>query len=151
MAQVTSSGQVGHQPVVAGALRALIVFDTIALLFAGIVHLVGARIPLGVTVFLEPPIIPAGIVEGAAGLIFVLAMYAVFAGKRWAWGAALTAHLFAIAGFLLGIWATRTGTTTFNHTYHYVMLAVFVLGLALLLLPGTRAGLGPHKDGPRAA
>lgn len=122
-------------------LRVLIPFDTIALLFAGIVHLVGAHIPLGVAVFDEPPIIPAGIVEGAAGLIFALATYAVFAGRKWSWRAALTAHLFAIAGFLVGIAATRTGTTPFNHDYHYVMLAVFVVGLVLLLMPGARGAM----------
>ena len=123
------------------ALRVLIPFDTIALLFAGIVHLVGAHIPLGVAVFDEPPIIPAGIVEGAAGLIFALATYAAFAGKKWSWGAALTAHLFAIAGFLVGIVATRTGTTPFNHDYHYVMLAVFVVGLVLLLMRGAQGAM----------
>jgi hypothetical protein len=123
------------------ALRVLIPFDMLALLFAGIVHLVGAHIPLGVAVFDEPPIIPAGIVEGAAGLIFALATYAVLAGRKWSWGAALTAHLFAIAGFLVGIVATRAGTTPFNHDYHYVMLAVFVVGLVLLLMPGARGAM----------
>jgi hypothetical protein len=122
-------------------LRVLIPFDTVALLFAGIVHLVGARIPLGVAVFEEPPIIPAGIVEGLAGLIFALATYALFARRGRAWAGALAAHLFALAGFLLGLWATRGGTTTFNHDYHVVMLAVFVLGLALLVTPGARAAL----------
>ena len=125
----------------AATLRALVPFDTVALLFAGVVHLVGVHIPLGVGVFDEPPLLPAGIVESAAGLIFALATYVVFAGRRRAWGAALTAHLFAIAGFVVGIVATRAGTTPFNHDYHYVMLAVFVIGLALLLVPGTRAGL----------
>ncbi len=121
--------------------RVLILFDTVALLFAGIVHLVGARIPLGVAIFSEPPIIPAGIVEGAAGLIFALAAYAVLMRRTWTWSAALAAHLFAIAGFLVGLVATRSGTTPFNHVYHYVMLALFALGL-LLLAPGTRTALG---------
>jgi hypothetical protein len=123
-------------------LRVLIPFDTVALLFAGIVHLVGARIPLGAAVFEEPPIIPAGVVEGLAGLIFALATYALVARRDRAWSVALAAHLFAVAGFLLGLWATRGGTTLFNHDYHYVMLAVFVLGLVLLVTPGTQAALG---------
>jgi hypothetical protein len=121
------------------ALRSLIPFDTVALLFAGIVHLIGARIPLGVAAFIEPRILPAGIVEGAAGLLFALATYALWRERRWAWSAALTAHLFAIAGFLVGVWATRLGTTPFNSVYHYVMLVVFVVGLALLLAPGARS------------
>jgi hypothetical protein len=52
------------------------------------------------------------------------------------------AHLFAIAGFLLGLWATRFGTSPFNYGYHRVMLALFVAGLVLLLLPIGRAALG---------
>jgi hypothetical protein len=133
---------VPRRTVAGAALRGLIPFDAVALLFSGVVHLVGARIPLGAVVFDEPPIIPAGIVEGLAGLIFALATYAVFAGRPWAWPGALAAHLFAIAGFLLGIVATRNGTTPFNHDYHFVMLAVFVVGLILLLTPGARAALG---------
>ena len=122
-------------------LRVLVVVDAVALLFAGVVHLVGARIPLGSAVFDEPPILPAGIVESLAGLIFVAAAYAVFAGTTWAWTAALVAHLFAIAGFLVGILATLSGTTPFNSVYHRVMLAVFAAGLLLLLTPGMRAEL----------
>ncbi len=131
---------------VKAVIAILAVFDTAALLFAGIVHLVGARIGVGTAVFVEPAIIPAGTVEGLAGLIFALAAYAILARRRWAWLAALAAHLFAIAGFLLGIWATRNGTTAFNHTYHYVMLAVFVVGLALLVLPGVRAAMERRSD-----
>jgi hypothetical protein len=136
-----------RRSVAGSALRALIPFEAVALLFAGVVHLVGARIPLGAVVFDEPPIIPAGIVEGMAGVIFVVATYAVLAGRPWAWPGALAAHLFAIAGFLLGIAATRNGTTPFNRDYHFVMLAVFVVGLILLLTPGGRAVQGGGTRG----
>ncbi|HEX5503982.1 MAG TPA: hypothetical protein VFW96_15255 [Thermomicrobiales bacterium] len=72
-----------------------------------------------------------------------------------AWSSALAAHLFAVAGFLLGLVATRTGTTPFNHDYHLVMMAVFVLGLlpktalgaGLLATPGARAALGEEQAG----
>lgn len=131
-----------RRTIVGAALRGLIPFDAVALLFAGVVHLVGARIPLGALVFNEPPLLPAGIVESLAGLIFVWAAYGALTARTWAWMAALVAHLFAIAGFLLGIVATRNGTTPFNHDYHFVMLAVFVVGLILLLTPGARAALG---------
>ena len=128
--------------VVATTLRILIVFDAVALLFAGIVHLMGAHIPLGAAVFDEPPILPAGIVETAAGLLFASAAYATFAGSRVAWSAALVAHLFAIAGFLVGIVATLSGTTPFNNAYHRVMLVVFVAGLILLLTRPGREAIG---------
>jgi hypothetical protein len=127
---------------VATALRVLIVFDAIALLFAGIVHLVGANIPLGSAVFDERALLPAGIVETLAGLLFAWAAYAVFATRHSAWTATLVAHLFAIAGFLVGIYATRAGTTPFNHDYHYAMTAIFIVGLILVLLPAGRAALG---------
>lgn len=131
--------------VVANTLRVLVIFDAVALLFAGIVHLVCAHIPLGAAVFDEPPILPAGIVESSAGLLFVWAAYTIFAGRPSAWKATLVAHLFAIAGFLVGIVATRLGTTPFNALYHRVMLAVFVAGLILVLLPAGRAALGPTR------
>ena len=124
-----------------GVMRALLLFDAVALLFAGIVHLVGAHIPLGGVTFDEPPLIAAGVVETLAGLVFIPAAYAALARTRGAWGWALGAHLFAIAGFLLGVWATRNGTTTFNHDYHLVMLAMFVCGLILLMTPWMRARL----------
>jgi hypothetical protein len=122
-------------------LLVLVIFDAVALLFAGIVHLVGAHIQLGPAVFDEPPILPAGIVESIAGLLFVWAAYAFFAVRSSAWMATLVAHLFAIAGFLVGIVATRFGTTPFNALYHRVMLVVFVAGLVLALLPAGRAAL----------
>ncbi|MFI5272785.1 MAG: hypothetical protein ACHQ4H_07100 [Ktedonobacterales bacterium] len=135
--QVSTPGRA----VVATVIRVLVVFDTVALLFAGIVHLAGARIPLGAAVFDEPPLIPAGIVEGLAGVVFVFAAYAVFARRPWAWPVALAAHLFAIAGFIVGLVVTRQGTTPFNYDYHRVMLVVFVIGLILLLLPAGRSAL----------
>jgi len=98
---------VPRRTVAVALLHVLIAFDAVALLFAGIVHLVGAQIPLGVAVFDEPPIIPAGVMEGLAGLLFTFATYVVFARRTRAWSVALAAHLFAGAGFLLGIWATR--------------------------------------------
>jgi hypothetical protein len=136
-----------HRSVLAGALRALFVFDAVALLFAGIVHLVGADIPLGFATFVEPVILPAGIVESLAGLLFVVAAFAAFAHTPWAWTAALIAHLFAIAGFLVGIVATLSGTTPFNTVYHRVMMVVFVLGLIALLTRPGREALG--RDGGR--
>lgn len=122
-------------------LRALVIFDAVALLFAGIVHLTGASIALGVGVFNEPAILPAGIVESLAGVLFVVAAYAIFARQAWGWGMTLAAHLFAIAGFIVGILATLNGTTPFNTIYHRVMLAVFVLGLILVQVPAGRAAL----------
>jgi len=58
----------------------------------------------------------------------------------------LAAHLFAIAGFVVGLVATRLGTTPFNYDYHRVMLAVFVAGLLLLLSAPARAALARGRQ-----
>lgn len=123
-------------------IRGLVVFDSVALLVASALHVAGARIPLGSAEFVEPQIVPAAVVEGLAGLLFAASAYAIFAGRSWAWPMTVGAHLFAIAGFLLGLWATRFGTSPFNYGNHRVMLALFVAGLVLLLLPIGRAALG---------
>jgi uncharacterized membrane protein len=124
------------------AIRILIVFDTVALLFAATIHVNGAQIPLGAATFVEPQIVPAAVVEGLAGVIFALSAYAVFTRQTWAWWSAIVAHAFAIAGFLLGLVSTRNGTSPFNYDYHRVMLAIFVIGLIVLLLPVGREALG---------
>ncbi len=136
-----------RQLVVATLVRILVAFDSLALLFAAALHIQGAQIPVGSVEFSEPQIVPAAIVEGLAGILFVVATYAVFAGRRWAWGMTLFAHIFAILGFLVGIFSTRNGTSPFNHVYHFVMLGVFLIGVALLLTPPARAAL--HSDGQR--
>jgi hypothetical protein len=128
-------------PAIGLIIRVLLVFDTIALLFASTIHIHGASIPLGTAVFNKPQMVYAAIVEGLAGLIFAVAAYAALAGRAWAWLSAIIAHIFAILGFLLGLYATRTGTSPFNYTYHRVMLVIFVAGLILLLLPVGRAAL----------
>lgn len=144
---MTIQGRSAGREAVATILRVLVVFDAIALLFAGMVHLFGASIALGVGTFDEPPILPAGIVETLAGVLFVVAAYAIFARQTWAWGMTLAAHLFAIAGFIVGILATLSGTTPFNAVYHRVLLAVFVVGLILVLIPAGRAALrGSHAS-----
>lgn len=138
---MTIQGSSPTRAAVATALRVLVVFDAVTLLFAGIVHLFGASIALGIGTFDEPPILPAGIVESLAGVLFVVAAYAIFRRQAWAWGMTIAAHLFAIAGFLVGILATLSGTTPFNSVYHRVMLVIFVIGLILLLIPAGQAAL----------
>jgi hypothetical protein len=120
----------------------LLGFDTLALFFAAALHVQGVHIPLGSAVFDEPQIVPAAIVEGLAGGLFAVAAVMVFLNRRGMWWMALVAHVCAILGFLLGLFATRDGTSPFNRAYHLVMLGVFIVGLAFLLAPTTRAALG---------
>jgi hypothetical protein len=134
-----------RQVVVATAIRVLLTIDAVALLFAGGLHVAGAQIPLGSATFVEPQIMPAAIVESLAELIFVVAACAVFTRGRWAWTSTVVALAFAIAGFLLGLLSTRNGTSPFNAVYHHVMLAFFVAGPILILLPIGREALGRTK------
>jgi hypothetical protein len=140
-----SQADAQRRPAIAVVVRTLLAFDTIALVFAAALHVQGIHITLGSAVFDEPQIVPAGIVESIAGLLFVWATYTVFTAKSSAWTSTLAAHLFAIAGFLVGIVATWSGTAPFNALYHAlyhrVMLAVFVAGLILAPLPAGRAAL----------
>ncbi len=75
-------------------ITVLMVAEAVTFLLAALVHL---GFPLG---FSEPHIIPAAIVEGLCGLFLAVSTYAVFARTTWAWGTALAANLFAVAGVL---------------------------------------------------
>ena len=126
------------------ALRILAAFDTVALLFASGVHLLGARIPLGFTTFVEPQILAAGIVEGICGVVFAVALFALLTRQAWQWGVTLAAHIVGALGYILGLVSTRNGTTPFNYADHRVMLALFAIGIVLLYLPAGRR-LGVHS------
>lgn len=125
------------------ALRILVAFDTVALLFVSGVHLLGAHIPLGFTTFVEAQILPAGIVEGVCGVVFAVALFALLTRQAWQWGITLAAHIVGMLGYILGLVSTRNGTTPFNYADHRVMLALFAIGIVLLCLPAGR-GRGVH-------
>ena len=126
----------------------LMVLEAVTFLLAAMLHL-GIQFPLG---FSEPQIIPATVVEGLCGIFLAVGAYAVFVRKSWAWQGAVAAHVFAVAGVLLGITALALGagpSTQVNTIYHRTILVVLVLVLALLLTPGARAELGAsHRSLP---
>jgi hypothetical protein len=120
-------------------ITVLMVGEAVTFLLAALLHL---GIPLGLS---EPRIIPAAIVEGLCGLFLAVSAYAVAARTTWAWGTALAANLFAMAGVLLGITALNLGagpSTEANTIYHWVILGVLIVVLVLLVTPGARAALG---------
>ena len=121
----------------------LVVVEAATFLLASLLHL-GIPLPLGLT---QPQIIPATIVEGLCGLFLAISAYALFARKRWAWRAALAAHLFAVAGVLLGLLVTlrNPGSDVANAIYHRVILVVLVVVLILLITPRIRAALGAER------
>jgi hypothetical protein len=130
-------------------ISVLIVGEAITFLLAALLHL-GVQLPLG---FTEPQIIPAAIVEGLCGLFLAVSAYAVFTRRTWAWPIAIAAHVFAVAGVLLGITALALGagpSTEANTTYHRVILVVLVVVLVLLATPGARTTLGrSHRTSQR--
>src|SRR5260370_26321869 len=118
-------------------ITVLMVAEAVTFLFAALMHV---GIPLG---FSEPRIIPAAIVEGLCGLLLAVSACAVVARTTWAWGAALAAHLVAVAGVLLGIIALAIGagpSTMANTIYHRGILGV------LRVVPG-----GPSPPAARPA
>jgi hypothetical protein len=124
-----------------GVLAALY---AVTFLLGALLHL-GVRIPLGLAVLAEPRILPATVVEGLCGLFLAVGAYAALSRKSWAWPTITAAHAFAVGGVLLGMaaLAVEAGPSTeLNTTYHRVMLAALVGGLALLLTPAGRAALG---------
>ena len=126
----------------------LMVLEAITFLLAAMLHM-GIQFPLG---FSEPQIIPATVVEGLCGIFLAVGAYAVFVRKSWAWQGAVAAHVFAVAGVLLGITALALGagpSTEVNTIYHRTILVVLVIVLGLLLTPGARAALGvSHRTLP---
>ena len=138
---------VTREPAAVGVLRALVTVVAATFLVASPIHL-GLRIPLGFATLAEPRILPAAVVEGACGLVLLVAAWGLFARKRWAWTAAIVAQLFALAGVALGIFALAMGrgpTTTTNFIYHRVIAVALVAGLALVLSPAVRRELGPAR------
>src|SRR5258708_12218427 len=116
------------------------VAEAVTFLFAALMHV---GIPLG---FSEPRIIPAAIVEGLCGLLLAVSACAVVARTTWAWGAALAAHLVAVAGVLLGIIALAPGAgprPMANPIYHRPILWGLFVGLVGLSPPPPHLTLVP--------
>ena len=133
-----------YHAAVVGAFRILVVLEAITFLVGALLHL-GVRIPLGFAVLVEPRIPDAVIVEGLCGLFLSVGAYAMFTRKAWAWAALVAAHVFAVAGVLLGIGALAVGlgpTTELNYVYHRTILVVLVAGLVLLWTPSVKEALG---------
>lgn len=126
------------------ALHVVVAFDAVVFLLAAMLH-VGIAIPLGNTVITTDQIAPASVVEGLLGLVFTFTTYAVYARKGWSWPLLTGAHIMALAGVLLGIWAIAEGygpDSLWNDIYHRVMLVILVAGLIALFTPSGRTALG---------
>jgi hypothetical protein len=85
------------------------------------------------------------IVEGLCGLFLTIDAYSVYARSTRAWTVVAAAHVFAVAGVLVGIAALAVGAdpnTELNRVYHRAILVVLVAALILLLTPTIKEALG---------
>jgi hypothetical protein len=123
-------------------MRGLAVFDATIFLAAALLHL-GGRFAIGPVVLVIGRIFPATVVEGVIGIFFLVTACALFTRATWAGSVALVAHLFALAGVLVGLVAITAGSKPYeslNVGYHAVMLAAIIAGLIL------QFGSGTHLD-----
>jgi hypothetical protein len=124
-------------------ISALLVLEGATFLLFGLLHL-GLDLPIG---FSEPRIIPAFIVESLCGLFLLAAAYAVTAQKAKRWLLAVSAHVCAILGVLLGMTALALGAgprTPTNELYHRVILVVLILGPVFFFTPWARTQQQRH-------
>jgi hypothetical protein len=127
---------------VAGA-TAVIAIEAISFVVAGVSH-TGVQLPLGFATLNERVIVPAAIVESLCAVMLAGSAIAVIGRRPFAWGAALGAQLFALAAVILGISVLAAGAapvSAFDSTYHRVMLAALLIGVALLFTPTAKRAL----------
>lgn len=108
----------------------VLVGEAVACVLFSLAHF-GVRIPLGFATLREPRGLAAGVVEAMCGLVLTVGGGALLARRSWALTAALTAQIFSVGGFTLGVVATLRsgGTDPVNNDFHRVMLPLFVLGV----------------------
>jgi len=121
-------------------------FFFVVILLEGITFWFAALLHSGANVlfFIEPQIIPAMIVEGLCGFFLLISAALVFTHKKVARKIAVAAHIFSIAGVVLGIVALTLGrgpTTILNYFYHRVILTVLLVMLIVLFSARARAAL----------
>ncbi len=139
----------GHRVAVALGVLSLIWAATF---FLGALLHAGITVDLGFAVLEEAPILPARIVESLCGIALAMGAWAVLTRRGWAWAAATTGHVVALAGVLLGTVAVaapgRGPSSVLNDTYHRLMIVVLVSGLVALATPSLRATLRDRSSGP---
>jgi hypothetical protein len=118
---------------VAGA-TAVIAIEAISFVVAGVSH-TGVQLPLGFATLNERVIVPAAIVESLCAVMLAGSAIAVIGRRPFAWGAA--------------------PVSAFDSTYHRVMLAALLIGVALLFTPTAKRALRseprPEDNTPSAS
>ncbi len=126
------------------ALEILGVVNAAAFLGASVIHF-GYEIPLGFMTLADAALPQAAVAEGVIGVAFLVAAFAVFARRTWAWGGTLAAYLLAVVGVLIGLGVSVGDpdlSSSPNFLFHLSILPVVVVGLLFLMTRAGRAGLG---------
>jgi hypothetical protein len=125
------------------AATAVIAIEAISFVVAAVSH-AGVQIPLGFATLNERVIVPAAIVESLCAAVLVGSAITVIARRPSAWGAVLRTQLFVLAAVIVGISAlagSPAPVSTFDSTYHGVLLAALLIGVALLFTPTAKRAL----------
>jgi hypothetical protein len=131
--QLTSLPTIAQQS--STAFRVIVVLEAIVFLFAATLH---------TGLFGVPALYPAMIVEGLCGIGCVASAFGQLTHKPWAPRASLVIQILILFGVLLGVLALATDAsirTPLNVGLHAVMLALILLGLLVLTMPGISLGL----------
>jgi hypothetical protein len=112
----------------------LLAVTAVSFAMASLIH-AGTEIPLGVTTVGDP--FPGAVIpEAVIALVVAAGAVAVFTRRPAARRAAVMATLFALLGTAYGLAVTLGSARTGDIAYHVGILAVLVVTLVLLLMPG---------------
>jgi hypothetical protein len=90
----------------------------------------------------------AGIAEAIIGVVLAAGAVALLRAGPRAWGVAVAANIFAVAGFAVGLTRTVQGGGPLDIVYHLTVLPLLLLTLVLLARarPSGRASAGMHPS-----
>jgi len=128
----------GQRGSISKAIAGLMLVEAVTLAIASIVHF-GVVISLGV-VTLDDPFAGARIPEAIIAVVVGVAAISLLTGWAAAWGLALAATLFAIAGVLVGIRFVLIGMVSpaGDLIYHFSLLVALLVTVGLLFTPAAR-------------
>lgn len=137
---VRPAKQQGRAGTLPGAFLTVLICQALVFLFAATLH-TGA--------FGVPSLYAAMVVEGLCGIASIFSAYTILARRSSLVRTAFIVQILVLLGVLLGLFVVLRNEsirTPINVGLHIMMLALILLGLSLLSLPATRAGLRRKAD-----
>ncbi len=137
------TAQPGRRPP-ATAVGILLGLAAVAFATASVIHF-GVAVPVGV-VTVSDPFPGAAVPEAVIALVVAAGVLTVLTRRPAAREIALLTTLFALLGTSFGLTVTLRSTRTGDVAYHLGILALLLVILGLLLVPGRRRLLGGSWD-----